>query len=176
MSLSDLASVGSFVSGLAVVVTLIFLLLQMRQANLNQRALMQQMRSARSIDTILRQSDSYFSETHCLAYQNSPTLTEAQILSFMQSMAATFFNWEDSFLQLKIGTLDASSFESDDNGLRRAAVLPAFRVAWRMNREIYSRDFREYVDKVIGESRQGQPLRLKSTWDMMMSEELARTT
>jgi hypothetical protein len=36
MSLSDLASIGSFVSGIAVVITLIFLLLQIRQ---NTRAL-----------------------------------------------------------------------------------------------------------------------------------------
>ena len=33
MTLSDLAAIGSFVSGIAVVITLIFLLLQMRQNN-----------------------------------------------------------------------------------------------------------------------------------------------
>jgi hypothetical protein len=42
MSLSDLASLGSFVSGFAVLVTLVLLLLQMRQSNQNQRALMSQ--------------------------------------------------------------------------------------------------------------------------------------
>lgn len=42
MSLSDLAAAGSFVSGLAVVITLFFLLLQMRQANRNQRAVLNQ--------------------------------------------------------------------------------------------------------------------------------------
>jgi len=47
MSLSDLAAFGSFVSGLAVLVSLIFLLLQVRQTNRNQRALMQQGISAR---------------------------------------------------------------------------------------------------------------------------------
>jgi len=46
MSLSDLASIGSFVSGVAVVVTLALLLIQTRQANRNQKALMQQGRSA----------------------------------------------------------------------------------------------------------------------------------
>jgi hypothetical protein len=174
MTLLDLASIGSFISGVAVVVTLIFLLLQIRQANLNQRALMQQMRSARTIDTILKESESYFSETFCLASQDSPTMTESQILSFVQAMEATFFNWEDSFLQIKAGTLDATSFESDNNGIRQAASVPAFRVAWRMNRKWYSSGFREYVDKIMDETKSIQPPTLTSAWRAMMSEELAR--
>ena len=42
MSLSDLASIGSLVGGLAVVITLVFLSIQTRQTNKNQRSLMQQ--------------------------------------------------------------------------------------------------------------------------------------
>lgn len=38
MSLSDLASIGSFVRGLAVVVSFGFLSLQIRQSNGNQRS------------------------------------------------------------------------------------------------------------------------------------------
>jgi hypothetical protein len=60
MSLSDLASLGSFASGLAVTVTLIFLVIQTRQANRNQRALMQQGRAASQVDLLLRYSESYF--------------------------------------------------------------------------------------------------------------------
>jgi hypothetical protein len=173
MSFSDLASVGSFISGITVVITLIFLLLQMRQANLNQRALMQQMRSARTIDTILRESDPYFSETLCLAYQNNPKMEEHQILSFVQAMEATLFNWEDSFLQLKGGTLDASSFESDDNALRSAASNPAFRVAWRMNNGFYSKGFREYVDRIMHETKVVRRPTYKSAWTAMMAQELS---
>ena len=172
MSLSDLASIGSFVSGIAVVVTLIFLFLQMRQANLNQRALMQQMRSARTIDTILTESGRYLCETMALAFGNSE-MDETQTLSFVQSMSATLVNWEDSFLQLKAGTLDASSFDPDDNALRRSASIPAFRVAWRMNKEFFSKGFREYVDKIMHDAKVVQPPTYKSMWAAMMDEELA---
>lgn len=40
MSLSDLASLGSFVSGFAVLVSLVYLALQVRQAEKNQRAVL----------------------------------------------------------------------------------------------------------------------------------------
>jgi hypothetical protein len=173
MTLSDLASLGGFVSGIAVVITLVFLLLQMRQTNLNQRALMQQMRSARSIDTILRQSDRYLCETMAFAFNNSTEMDETQTRSFVLSMTATLFNWEDSYLQLKTGTLDAASFESDENALRISVSIPAFRVAWRMNRGFYSKDFREYVDKIMRNAKVVQPPTHKSTWTAMMAEELA---
>ena len=62
MILTNLAAIGSFISGVAVVVTLIFLLLQMRQANLNQRALMQQGRVARTNETMLRLTEPHMLE------------------------------------------------------------------------------------------------------------------
>ena len=45
MSLSDLAAIGSFVSGIAVFFSFFFLALQLRQANRDQKALMQQGRT-----------------------------------------------------------------------------------------------------------------------------------
>ena len=49
MSLSDLASLGSFVSGLAVMISLIYLAVQIRQAERNQKAMIQQGRTARMV-------------------------------------------------------------------------------------------------------------------------------
>src|SRR5690242_3923725 len=60
MSLSDLAALGSFVSGLAVAVTLILLLLQMRQSDRNQRASMQLGLATRANDLYARMSDPEF--------------------------------------------------------------------------------------------------------------------
>jgi hypothetical protein len=54
MSLADLASLASSV---AVVVSLLFLGLQIRQTNRNQRSLMQQGRSARNVELLSRLSD-----------------------------------------------------------------------------------------------------------------------
>ena len=62
MSLSDLASIGSFVSGVAVVVTLALLLIQTRQTNRNQKALMQQGRSARTVELLMTLSEPRQSE------------------------------------------------------------------------------------------------------------------
>jgi hypothetical protein len=46
MSLSDLASLGSFVSGIAVVLSFVFLAMQIRQSARNQRATIHNERTA----------------------------------------------------------------------------------------------------------------------------------
>jgi len=54
MSISDLAAIGSFVSGIAVAVTLVFLVIQIRQTNRNQRSLMQQGHLTMLVDASMR--------------------------------------------------------------------------------------------------------------------------
>ncbi|HEY5072888.1 MAG TPA: hypothetical protein VII63_12750 [Caulobacteraceae bacterium] len=173
MALSDLASIGSFFSGLAVVVTLLFLLLQMRQANLNQRALMQQMRSARMIDTILRHAEPGLNRVISQAMQGDAEMDDEQIRAFVAAIDATLFNWEDTFLQHKAGTLDAAGLESDESALRDLSVIPAFRVAWKMGRKYFSSGYRDFVDAIMHETKAIPSPNLKSTWNAMMADELA---
>ena len=49
MKLSDLASIGSLISSAAVLISLVYLALQIRQAERNQRALIHQGRASRMI-------------------------------------------------------------------------------------------------------------------------------
>ena len=57
MSLSDLASIGSLLSGIAVVISLAYLAFQIRQNTRHQRASMQQGRAARTVDLLLRTAE-----------------------------------------------------------------------------------------------------------------------
>ena len=57
MSLSDLASIGSFVSDVAVVVSLIYLSVQVRHADRNQQAAIRQGRSTRTVDLFMLATD-----------------------------------------------------------------------------------------------------------------------
>jgi hypothetical protein len=53
MSLSDLASIGTLVSGLAVLISLVYLSLQIRQTAKDQRALMDQETVTRNIGILM---------------------------------------------------------------------------------------------------------------------------
>src|SRR5215470_214537 len=119
MSLSDLASLGSFVSGIAVLASLVFLYFQLRQvkeqvkqAERNQKALVQQSRAARSSDHFERIAD----VTNVTAYYKglfgSPDLTVTEGRQFFAFFCSTIYQFEDVFFQHRQGVLAEESFLS----------------------------------------------------------------
>jgi len=97
MSLSDLASLGSFVSGVAVVITLIFLLLQMRQANRNQRAMMQLGRATRSSEYYLRMMDPELIRLGMRAAACDGTLSAEDTQTYSVSVLVQLSSWRTRF-------------------------------------------------------------------------------
>jgi hypothetical protein len=107
MSLTDLAAVGSFISGIAVFLSFIFLGLQLRQANRNQQSLMQQARTGRNVEILLKMADPGVSETLAQANASCAAMSDAKIWSFYGFSAAVFWSSEDCFMQFQAKTLDA---------------------------------------------------------------------
>jgi hypothetical protein len=175
VSLSDLAAIGSFVSGVAIVVTLVLLLMQMRQANKNQRSLMQQGRTARVSETILRCTEPFLSEAMVRGFRSDVTMEPSQIQSFLRQLSALVYNYEDSFLQHRAGTLDSPSWDTDVAALREFFSYPGFRVAWRFNRDFMSGAFREFVDTIMRETEGTKRLDLASIWITLLAEETAQS-
>ena len=109
MSLSDLASLGSFVSGVAVVVTLIFLVLQMRRANRYQRASMQMGRAARNENSAVRATNPEIARITVKALSCAEPLDEVEARLWLSNVWADFRNAEDTFLQHRAGLLEGAS-------------------------------------------------------------------
>lgn len=171
MALTDLAAIGSFVSGVAVVVTLVFLVIQMGQTNRNQRSLMQQARTARVSETILCCTEPFLSEAMVRGFQGDTTMESPQIQAFFRQLSALLYNYEDSFLQYRAGTLDTSSWNTDVAALQEFFLYPGFRVAWRFNRDFMSGAFREYVDGIMRDTEGTKRLDLVSAWTTLLTEE-----
>jgi len=175
MALADLAALGSFVSGVAVVVTLFFLLAQLRQSNKNQQSQMQQARTARVSETILRCTEPFLSEAMVRGFGCDADMEPAQIQAFVRQLAALVYNYEDSFLQHRAGTLEQSAWITDEAALREFFSYHAFRVAWRFNRDFMSGAFRDYADGIMRHTKGEKKLDLPSVWRSLLAEEGALT-
>jgi hypothetical protein len=173
MTLSDLAAIGSLVSGIAVVVTLIFLLFQMRQTNRNQRSLMQQGRTARITDIFLRQTDLGLSATVTRAMLVDMTLDRAEAHTVNVLGAALFWSFGDSFLQHKSGLLDEESWKQELSSLRTQLALPHMRVVWKLHRSHLTGAYRAFVDALIQEIKPRKGFDEYEVWKSMMAKELA---
>ena len=175
MSLSDLASLGNFVSGVAVVTTLIFLLLQMRQNNRNQRSIIQQARSERNMAITRQVASRHFSEVQEKLYQRK-ALTVAEINIYVQTTAGVFHSWEDSFLQFRGGTLDATSWQAEQEIVSHALQDPARRAAWQLLGPYFTGPYRAFIDDLI--LRTNVPIladfSVEALWNAALEKELAR--
>jgi hypothetical protein len=157
MSLSDLASLGSFISGVAVLVSLIFLYFQLRQVNVqvqqaekNQQAAIQQAANHQRIDLFRdRATHPSLAEAVSLAQYSPDQLNFSQWLQFMNHTGAISSLYEDTFYQHKHGLLSDDAFESRLGTLRATVTSPAFRAVWNVSRRLYGHDYVEFIDKLV---------------------------
>ena len=174
MSLSDLASLGSFVSGVAVVVSFVFLGLQIRQNNRNQRSLIQQGRADNSLELMLRLTEPHLQESMMRGRAGDVAMTPAQIDAFIRAWIATFSVWEDGFLQRLGGTIDRASLAADAANHRVYLSYPGCRAAWRTVRGQFTGAFRDHLDAMVRETPPANPPDVAATWKAFVADDRAK--
>jgi hypothetical protein len=171
MSLSNLAAIGNFISGIAVF-SFILLSLQIRQSNKNQRSLIQQGRSSRRVELFLRRAEPYFSDILIRAQQGDFTLEAGQIASCAMITQAIFEGYEDTFLQHRAGAIDHSSWNTELLSVRRYFTYPVTRATWRMMRDGFADDFRDFGDSLMKETKGAKLGDMVAQWKAALQEEL----
>lgn len=153
MSLSDLASLGSFVSGFAVLVSLVYLALQVRQAERNQRGLMQQVAVGRAMDlnlTLARDPVLTPLVLKMNSFSTEPTADE--LLRYISLARATFLNGEDVFRQFKHRLMHEDAYRSWEGAAKDILRSPGFRTAWQRTRASFGQDYVTHIEALIEET------------------------
>jgi hypothetical protein len=168
--LADFVSLAGLASSVAVLVSLVFLGVQIRQANRNQRSLMQQGRSARNVDLLSRLMDPRLTEI-MLRVAKGGTVADAEYLALYGYMASVFWSYEDCFFQFHSGTLEAKSWASDVVTLQRLLGNPAYRAVWRAVRDGIGEEYRSFLDGLAAEARYTSPVNVVNTLRQYIAEE-----
>jgi hypothetical protein len=158
MSLSDLASLGSFVSGIAVLVSLVFLYFQLRQigvqivqAERNQKAAIRQARVARIIESSSTMTDAHVAEAVYKGMRGDEDISLVQLQQFLSHVIGRLYNAEDAFYQYQEGLLDQAAFEGFERTMRGTFSWPGMRVAYRDARGNFATDFASFMDRILAE-------------------------
>ena len=152
----NLADIVSLASSVAVLVSLLFLGLQIRQSNRNQRSLMQQGRTARNVEILSRLSDPKLSDIW-VRVSAGESLADGEYYMLYGYMASVFCSYEDCFFQFRSATLDAKSWASDLATLKRLLRIPAYRGVWKVARSALGDEYRSFVDGLVVEARNNSP-------------------
>lgn len=160
MSLSDLASIGSLVSGVAVLVSLVYLSLQVRQAEKNQRALMNQGAITRVTDIILGMAQPAINAARTRMAEGATNFTAEEIVQLQMVMRATLLNLQDVWVQHRNGLIDKITFDNSIGFWRAAPAQPVNRALWMRSRPTYAIEMATFVDKLIEQSPLAKPVDL----------------
>jgi len=175
MSLSDLASVGSFVSGFAVLASLIYLALQVRATERNQQVSIRHSRASRTVDLHLALADPTAADAWQHGLASPQELTGTELSQFINLCRAHFFHFEDSFYQREGGLLNDEAFETVVAGARLSARSPGFRAAWKMARPNFGGRFRDFMDGVVAGPATEPPVGLSlEAWKVAFASEASR--
>jgi hypothetical protein len=161
MSLSDLASLGTLISGVAVLVSLVFLYQQLRQigaqieqAEKNQRASIRAERTSRTVDNIQTFAEPSTADAVFKGMSADEDMSLTQIRQFALYCACRFYNLEDAYSQHADGLLDETAFANMTATLKNGFTQPGMRVGWRIFRTQFGADgdFVAFVDALLAET------------------------
>ena len=159
MALTDLASLGSFISGLAVLASLVLLYYQLRQLNQqvrqadrNQQAAIRQGRANQSVDINTSGADPSVSEALVRGSRGEENVSETMLRQIHQYWRASFFIWEDGFYQHLAGLSTQSTFDDFEVNTRTWLGNIGVRTQWRLQRKGFGREFVAWMDKLVTET------------------------
>lgn len=164
MTLADLASLGSFISGVAVLVSLVYLSLQIRQNTKHSQALMQQGRAARIADTALRVAELRADDGLNGCFEGLPEASAKDVARFLNVARAVFVSAEDSYFLGEERLLGPVAFESFKASLRAGMGSSGLAAAWIMTRDMHEPKFRAFMDEINGDLNRVVSNRSTDAW------------
>jgi hypothetical protein len=177
MSLTDLASLGSFLSGVAVLISLIYLARQVRQTELNQKISIRHSRVSRIVELQVALADPAVADAWLHGLWSPQEITQTELSQFTNLCRALFFHFEDSFYQREEGLLNDAAFETVVAGARLLARSPGVRAAWKIARPNFGGRFLDFMDGVVAGSAVEPPVDLSlDAWKVAFASEASRTS
>lgn len=171
MTFSDLAALGGFVSGLAVLASLAYLNVQVRQSTKHSRAVIQQARAARMFDQAWRFAESDYGATMVPFVEGKISADVESFSRFQSRFRASMYSAEDTFFQYREGLLHADAFVTFERAIVSAMQLPGFRRMWKLLRTEYGPGFQEFMDGIVVKADAVSGPSLLEQWNALAADQ-----
>jgi hypothetical protein len=147
VTLSDLSNLGTFVSALAVVASLIFVGIQLRQNTRAVKATASQAHTAHwqaMLTPVIEHED--VAEIYRRGLSGMDSLTDNERVRFIVLVGAMFRFAESARLQWLHGQLEDAHWMNMERNLTALAGNPGFKGYWAIRRDWYASDFQVWYD------------------------------
>jgi hypothetical protein len=174
MTLADLASIGSLVSSIAVLISLIYLALQVRQAERNQQAAIRQGRATRVVDIILAAGEPEYAQAMPKGTVGAADITSVEFGQFAAIYGAFLASAEDTFLQHNERLLSEAVFASFRESWRQTLAQPGVRALWKLRRHGFEAGFVAFMDGLMAEAPAAAATDFFAAWKVEAEAQKAR--
>ncbi len=150
MSLSDLASIGSFISGIAVLASLMFIGAQMLQNNRAIKAAASQAHAA-NFQQILSVAieNGEVARLWRVGLADLSILTDDERTRFLVLASSLFRFYEAARLQWRHGQLDKEHWENIVFQISDFGSQPGIRAYWTIRSRWHSTEFRQWFESLL---------------------------
>jgi hypothetical protein len=151
MSLEDLGNIGEFVAAVAVVVSLLYLAVQIRQNTQSVRSSTHQDATATAVHVLLGVIQTPGSaEILARGREGLTPLTDAERIAFTRLYFAIFRSYANLFYQYKRGMLEAEIWDGYEYVIRSSLAHSGVREWWREWEGGFSASFRSHIEQLQG--------------------------
>ncbi len=150
MNWDALGAIAELIGAIAVLVTLVFLTLQLRYANVLARSGASTAQTTRMIDRFLRVAESEKFAILLAKDWDSSDLSDVEKTQISYYVAMLIHSAGDAYRQWELGVVEESDFSATLNTLTSGIMQNhTARSVWGINKATYGRDFAERFEKKI---------------------------
>jgi hypothetical protein len=147
VTLQDLGSLGEFVAAIATLATLVYLAVQIRQNTASVKAAAAQSILDSLSDALATGASSpEQARVLVLGQTDYERLSEDERMQFMFFLLRWFRVLEQAHHSYRLGHLDPSIWAGHVRHLEGVMQAPAFRRWWSVRQEVFSSEFRDFVE------------------------------
>lgn len=149
MSLSDLSSIASIFSGIAVAITLFFLVLQMRQNTFAVKAAASQAHSAAYAQlSNITVTNGDMARIWRLGNADMGQLNDDERVRYISYLSTIFRFLESARLQWRHGQLDGEHWHALVSDFKDLTMQPGVRAYWALRRHWHTEEFRNWYESL----------------------------
>jgi len=143
-------AIGEIVGALAVVITLVYLAVQLRQNAMSQRATVEQQIATGLSESFRINADTDIPRIWALAYRDFAELTEIEAAKFAFFLFSHLKQFEHAYIQHEMGNLSDVSWEAIDRTFRETVTISdGARQYWKFRRTAFHEGFCAHVDRAL---------------------------
>ncbi len=168
MPLDQIANIADISAATLVVVSLIYVGIQIRQNTRAVRGSTLQVNTDFWGALFLRLAEPEMAAAYAAGMAGQPDIKPAHYTQFFFICRAMFLGFENQYYQFRQGILDHAIYFGYERSIQtQLLVFPGFRVCWQQNRAVFSPVFVAHVDSMIERTPEADPGALLSEWNTL---------